>query len=478
MADYHLHVKNISRTRQDGRRRSAVAVAAYRAGAVLRNDYEGGISDFAAKADVIHAEILAPNHAPDWALDREVLWNAVDAVERRKDSRLAKEVEFALPREIPIKEGIAVARLLARDFAAWGCVVDVAVHNDGANHNPHVHLLMTTREIGPEGFGPKLKKLYDKAFVLFARKRWEELGNAALVKVGSMERIDHRSYRERGIEREPTRHRGADQRERNAKRQRGRQTMDRYPIVTIDEVDYYRDMQRQEFRNVDDPNDRIFFDDPRVRDFVPPRLRAERAETPVRQERAAEPEDAMNQLKRREAEREVVRDAEDGPIEVREEKRILERLKRAGEIARHFLPGDKRLMRDLEWAEEDRRRQAILDEQERYDPGPRSGKVWDRPAEPELPRESERDRPGPGPEGRPIQRESLERAQQRMLDEYELSKKERAQHDAQDRMVRDYERSDRDNDPVRQELERATQERRDEKRREREEREREERDDR
>ena len=57
-----------------------------------------------------------------------------------------------------------------------------------------------------------------------------------------------------------------------------------------------------------------------------------------------------------------------------------------------------------------------------------------------------------------------------MLDEYELSKKERAQRDTQDRMVRDYERSDRDNGTVRQELERAAQECRDEKRHEREER--------
>lgn len=131
MADYHLHVKNISRSKPDGGKRSAVATAAYRAGQRLRNDYENSFSDFSNKSDVAHSEIVAPEAAPSWVTQREALWNAVDASERRKDSRLAKEVEFSLPREITLKDGVEIARALANEITKLGCVVDIAVHSDG-----------------------------------------------------------------------------------------------------------------------------------------------------------------------------------------------------------------------------------------------------------------------------------------------------------------------------------------------------------
>jgi hypothetical protein len=204
---YHLHVKNI------GRRfgRSVVAAAAYRAGETLWNEAEERESVFAGRRDVLHAEIRLPAGAPAWAGVRDTLWNAVEAAEKRKDARLAKEIEFALPRELSQPQWVAVVREMADAYAQEGFVVDLAIHEDGRGHNPHAHLLLTLRDLGPEGFGAKLRQADAKSFVVGARRRWERLANAALGKAGSSVQIDARSYRTRGIARTPGVHRGPDQ---------------------------------------------------------------------------------------------------------------------------------------------------------------------------------------------------------------------------------------------------------------------------
>ena len=93
MAIYHLHLKNISR----GNGRSAVACAAYRAGETLPNEAEERDTRFAGRRDVRFAAIVLPEGAPSWMADRGQLWNAVERAEIRKDARLAKEIEVALP---------------------------------------------------------------------------------------------------------------------------------------------------------------------------------------------------------------------------------------------------------------------------------------------------------------------------------------------------------------------------------------------
>lgn len=214
MAIYHLHVKNISR-RDD---RSAVAAAAYRAGETLTNEAEERKSKFGGRRDVRHAEIRAPAGAPDWCHDRAALWNAVERVERRKDARLAKEIEFALPRELPPSLWVSVARDMADAFVVRGHVVDLAVHDNGDGHNPHVHMLLTTRSLSPEGFGPKMRDADARAFVPEVRKMWETIANAALGKVGANIAIDARSHATRGLAERPGPHRGPNPDERRAKR--------------------------------------------------------------------------------------------------------------------------------------------------------------------------------------------------------------------------------------------------------------------
>lgn len=215
MAIYHLHVKNISR----GSGRSVVAAAAYRAGETLPNEAEERVSAFGGRRDVLHNEIVLPDGAPDWMADRARLWNAVEAVEKRKDARLAKEIEVALPRELSKPVWMALARQLAAVYAAKGFVADFALHDDGTAHNPHVHMLLTTRVIESDGFGGKIRSADGRQFVEDARALWGKLANEALVTAGLGVAVDPRSHAQAGIDRVPTEHRGPDAAERRLRRE-------------------------------------------------------------------------------------------------------------------------------------------------------------------------------------------------------------------------------------------------------------------
>ena len=113
MAIFHLSVKVISRASG----RSAVAASAYRAAERLHDERLDRDHDFTNKDGVVHSEVLLPEGAPPEFADREKLWNAVEAAEKRKDAQLSREVEFAIPRELNKSQGIALARLLSRASA-------------------------------------------------------------------------------------------------------------------------------------------------------------------------------------------------------------------------------------------------------------------------------------------------------------------------------------------------------------------------
>jgi ATP-dependent exoDNAse (exonuclease V) alpha subunit len=139
MAIFHFSAKVIGRSSG----RSAVAAAAYRAGEKLFDERIDRDHDFTGEAGVEHSEVLLPEGAPEHLADREKLWNAVEAAEKRKDAQLAREVEFALPRELAKKDAIELARdFVEAEFVAEGMIADLNVHWDiGADgHAPHARL--------------------------------------------------------------------------------------------------------------------------------------------------------------------------------------------------------------------------------------------------------------------------------------------------------------------------------------------------
>jgi len=158
MANYHLSIKHISRSTG----RSAVSAAAYRSREKLYDERQGMIFDYTRKKDLAHAEIMFPNNAPERWKDRELLWNEVEKSEKRIDSRLAREVEVALPKEMNLKEHIELLREYAQtQFVDKGMVADICIHK--SDINPHAHIMLTLREITEDGFGKKERSWNDKA---------------------------------------------------------------------------------------------------------------------------------------------------------------------------------------------------------------------------------------------------------------------------------------------------------------------------
>jgi hypothetical protein len=222
MAIYYLHTKSISRAAG----RSATAAAAYRAGERIRDERTGVLHNHSRRQDVNHAEILLPSRfsasEAHWARDRSVLWNAAEAAEHRRDSRVAREIQVSLPVELSPTQRLELARAFAQELAdRHNVAIDLTIHGprpDGDVRNHHAHLLATSREVHETGFGAKagLDLSYSEQIkrglcqgrveLIAIRERWATLTNEAFRTAGIDEHVDHRSLRAMGVNREPIPH--------------------------------------------------------------------------------------------------------------------------------------------------------------------------------------------------------------------------------------------------------------------------------
>lgn len=203
MAIYHLSVKVISRANGS----SALASAAYRSGSRLHDQRLDRDHDFSNKSGVVHSEVMLPENAPDAWRDRERLWNDVEAAELRKDAQLSREVEFAIPREMNVEQGIALAGdFVQAEFVDRGMCADLNLHWDIAADGlakPHAHVMLTLREVNEDGFGAKVRDWNKSELVCEWREHWETHVNERLAELDIDARIDHRSLQAQGIDLEP-----------------------------------------------------------------------------------------------------------------------------------------------------------------------------------------------------------------------------------------------------------------------------------
>ena len=193
-----------------------VAVAAHNAAERLTDRRTGRVYDFAYKRPhVVHDDILLPEGAPVFMRDRGALWEYVERLEdghsRCRDAQLARDVNLALPRELSRAANIVLARsFLLAEFVALGMVCNFAIHEqvsatDGLVQ-PHVHALLSLREVTPEGFGRKVRTWGSRALFNAWREHWAAYVNAGLAWAGVAERVSHLSLEAQGIEREPRRY--------------------------------------------------------------------------------------------------------------------------------------------------------------------------------------------------------------------------------------------------------------------------------
>ncbi len=202
---YRLSAQIISRTKKEDRTKeySVVAAAAYRAGEKIKDERTGKTHDYRNKTGVDGTVILAPLDAPDWVFDRTRLFNKVESTEKRIDSQLAREIQLAIPRELSEQAKTELVIDFVKDqFVSRGMVADVAFHQLNS-HQPHAHVLLTMRELKPDGFGYKVRDWNGTNLLNHWRAKWANHANRALAKEGIAERIDHRTLEAQGKERIP-----------------------------------------------------------------------------------------------------------------------------------------------------------------------------------------------------------------------------------------------------------------------------------
>ncbi|MFK8201417.1 MobQ family relaxase, partial [Leuconostoc mesenteroides] len=234
MAIFHMNFSNISA----GNGRSAIASASYRSGEKLHSDMEGK-NYFYARDVMPETYILAPDNAPDWVNNREILWNEVEKKDRRSNARYAKEFNVALPVELSeIEQKELLLKYVQNTFVNVGMVADVAIHRDHPD-NPHAHVMLTNRPFNEDGtwgikskkeyildeYGnktytgtskyPKSKKIWlvdwdKKGKVEQWRKDWAKAVNRVFEQKNMPDRISEKTLDEQGIDGVATQHVGVN----------------------------------------------------------------------------------------------------------------------------------------------------------------------------------------------------------------------------------------------------------------------------
>ena len=257
MSIYHLAAQIIGRS--EGR--NAVACAAYRAGENLYCEETNEYKNFDRKQNISYKAIMLPPNAPREYADRATLWNAVHKIEKNKNARFCRELNIALPIEFSEEQQIAVLNEFLQPLVDRGMIADMAIHQ--LKDNPHAHVMLTMRAMDEQGnWLPKKVKKYildengnkipeldkkgiqkkdkngrkiwkyetvpttdwdSKDLINDIRESWATVCNKYLT---PDKHIDHRSYKERGLDIKPTVHIGvaaAALERRGIKTERGNQ---------------------------------------------------------------------------------------------------------------------------------------------------------------------------------------------------------------------------------------------------------------
>lgn len=209
MANYHFEVKVISR----GKGRSVTKEVNYISGEKLYDTYKNKMY-YHHRQDVLYCKIYQPVNAPPEFYSLQALCDNIEAAETRYDARTAREIIGSLPNELPGQELVHIVNdFVTMNFIDDGLCVVAAIH-EGRNeyapsrNNPHVHIIVPTRRVGPAGFDQKKDREHDKRqYIDIWRRRWAFLQNIAYKRNKMDLRVSHESLEDQGIHyRKPTCH--------------------------------------------------------------------------------------------------------------------------------------------------------------------------------------------------------------------------------------------------------------------------------
>lgn len=205
---YHMEVSTLSR----GKGRSLGASLSYISGKKIHDRYSGKTYRH-RRFDLVQCRVYLPPSAPNALRDLQCLCDELNKVEKRKDARTGRLFICSLPNELVPGEWAKIVKdFIEENFVAKGLCAVAAIHR-GTNrdfpskNNPHVHIIVSTRTVGPEGFNPQKDREHDKrCYIEIWRRAWAEVQNRAYERCHIEKRISHESLRVQGIDRKPLRH--------------------------------------------------------------------------------------------------------------------------------------------------------------------------------------------------------------------------------------------------------------------------------
>ena len=229
--------------------RSAVAASAYRTGSILHDERTGLSHDYTKKGGVEHSQIYLPDNAPEHLRDaqtqheqRRRLWNAAEEKENRSNSITSREFIVSLPHEFNAMQRREAGDFIARSIMErFGSGVEISYHAptaDNDERNFHAHVMYTARAFDdqrPDGWAKnRFRDMNLDAVTLEdgtkttrnaqTIKELKALAAAEMNRIAERDGVEvqtqHLSYKEQGIDREPTEHLGyvATDMERKGKR--------------------------------------------------------------------------------------------------------------------------------------------------------------------------------------------------------------------------------------------------------------------
>ena len=209
MSNYHLEIQNVSR----GKGRSFPKAVNYISGERIHDNYND-TTYYCQRQDVLYHEIFQPDTAPPEFHNLQNLCDEIDKTEKRYDARTAREFIGSLPNELPTNELIQIVKeYVSNNFVEHGLCAVAAIHEgrnktDPSKNNPHVHILVSTRTVGPEGFSKKKDREHNnKKYIDIWREDWAKTQNRAYERNGYDIRVSHESLEVQGkYDREPTIH--------------------------------------------------------------------------------------------------------------------------------------------------------------------------------------------------------------------------------------------------------------------------------
>lgn len=218
MASYHLNAKI-------GKKGKAAAHASY----IAR------VEQYTGHPRYEDLEVTAYGNMPQWAANNpSYFWKSSDEYERVNGS-VYREIEIALPREMTAEQRLHLVQEFIKNEIGDKHAYQFAIHKPKASlekgDQPHAHIMYSERmrdgiardpeqyfkrynpnnpeKGGAKKFSGGKHQSELKAELINLRERWAKIQNKHLEKYQCTDRVDHRSFKDQGINREPEKHLGA-----------------------------------------------------------------------------------------------------------------------------------------------------------------------------------------------------------------------------------------------------------------------------